>query len=143
MRKRRLAEKQALVRMLIMILIYCSTVIENLHLLYFQFASIDEQGSFNPSKKIVLDYDPKTKEELVTVNARLAEKLKSHQIEGVMFMWDATFESVQKLQKSRGGGCILAHCMGLGKTFQVNRCLNISQGKYEVYTSYQRTISLE
>jgi hypothetical protein len=34
-------------------------------------------------------------------------------------MWDACFESLKQVEKTKGSGCILAHCMGLGKTFQV------------------------
>lgn len=34
-------------------------------------------------------------------------------------MWDCCCESVRKIEKSAGSGCILAHCMGLGKTLQV------------------------
>lgn len=40
---------------------------------------------------------------------------------GVQFMWDCCCESVKKIEKSAGSGCILAHCMGLGKTLQVLR----------------------
>ena len=52
-------------------------------------------------------------EELVIVNQKLADKLKFHQIEGVKFMWNACFQSVVS------SGCVLAHCMGLGKSLQV------------------------
>ena len=38
---------------------------------------------------------------------------------GVQFIWDCCCESVQKANSSPGSGCILAHCMGLGKTLQV------------------------
>jgi hypothetical protein len=41
------------------------------------------------------------------------------QVKGVKFMWDACFESLKEAEKTKGSGCILAHCMGLGKTFQV------------------------
>lgn len=68
---------------------------------------------------LVLDIDKKTNKPLIEVNTKLTKRLKPHQVEGVQFMWDACFESVSRLKKDRGSGCILAHCMGLGKTFQV------------------------
>jgi len=41
----------------------------------------------------------------------------------VEFMWDNTVESLEKLKSDDDGtstrGCILAHCMGLGKTLAV------------------------
>lgn len=40
-------------------------------------------------------------------------------IQGVQFMWDCCCESVKEANSSHGSGCILAHCMGLGKTLQV------------------------
>lgn len=67
----------------------------------------------------VLDFDDTTKKELLTVDKDLLKILKPHQINGIKFMWDACFESLAKIQKSQGNGCILAHCMGLGKTLQV------------------------
>ncbi|XP_026482209.1 LOW QUALITY PROTEIN: transcriptional regulator ATRX homolog [Ctenocephalides felis] len=69
--------------------------------------------------KLVLDFDPETKKELITVHKKLVKHLKPHQATGVKFMFDACFESVKQIDKGYGSGCILAHCMGLGKSLQV------------------------
>ena len=79
-----------------------------------EFETKDWDGIFN-------------KEPLVQVDEDLKSNLKSHQVEGIQFIWDCVIESVKKEgdeyklgMKQTGNGCILAHCMGLGKTLQVN-----------------------
>lgn len=67
-------------------------------------------SSIIESDQVILDYAP-----LITVDQNLVKLLKPHQKEGIQFMWDACFESCDNLRESTGGGCILAHCMGLGE----------------------------
>lgn len=43
----------------------------------------------------------------IRVDENLVKDLKPYQKEGVSFMWNALFHE--------NHGCILAHCMGLGK----------------------------
>ncbi|KAI3373536.1 hypothetical protein L3Q82_022139 [Scortum barcoo] len=69
--------------------------------------------------KLILDQDEATKEPLVQVHKNLVTRLKPHQVDGVQFIWNSCCESVKKANSSSGSGCILAHCMGLGKTLQV------------------------
>ncbi|XP_013408258.1 transcriptional regulator ATRX [Lingula anatina] len=65
--------------------------------------------------KLVLEMDANGKP-VIEVNSKLAKKLKPHQVEAVEFQWDCCIETLDTLKKEEGSGCILAHCMGLGKT---------------------------
>jgi len=47
------------------------------------------------------------------------------QFVAVEFIWDNIIESVDRLKENAdGSGCILAHCMGLGKTLSVSNYRN-------------------
>ncbi|XP_031765799.2 uncharacterized protein LOC113521958 isoform X2 [Galleria mellonella] len=70
--------------------------------------------------EVCLEYDFEQNQPVVTIHPFFTKVMKAHQYEGVKFMWDACFESLAHIASGhRGGGCILAHCMGLGKTLQV------------------------
>ncbi|XP_072942561.1 uncharacterized protein [Epargyreus clarus] len=70
--------------------------------------------------EVCLEYDFEQMCPVVTVHPFFTKVMKAHQYEGVKFMWDACFESLSQMEAGHpGGGCILAHCMGLGKTLQV------------------------
>lgn len=45
------------------------------------------------------------------VHSDVTKYLKTHQIDGIKFLFENCYE--------QNSGCILAHCMGLGKTLQV------------------------
>lgn len=67
---------------------------------------------------IILDYDSKKKINII-VHRDIQKHLKSHQTDGIKFMYDCCYGSVDSLKDHAGSGCILAHCMGLGKTLQL------------------------
>lgn len=59
-------------------------------------------------------------EEAVRIPPSISAKLKTHQVAGIRFMWENIIQSIRKVKSGdKGLGCILAHTMGLGKTFQV------------------------
>ncbi|CAF3346610.1 unnamed protein product [Rotaria socialis] len=76
--------------------------------------------------ELVLETDRNTNNIVIEVDLMLVQYMKQHQVEGVRFLWSQLFESTAQIAASldretkllRGGsGAILAHCMGLGKTF--------------------------
>ncbi|XP_034129501.1 transcriptional regulator ATRX-like isoform X2 [Drosophila guanche] len=73
--------------------------------------------SINKSE-LILDYIERTNT-FVKVDSDIVKQLKPHQIDGVKFMYDSCYGGVDERKKNSGSGCILAHCMGLGKTLQL------------------------
>ncbi|XP_031635228.1 transcriptional regulator ATRX homolog isoform X2 [Contarinia nasturtii] len=83
---------------------------------YKQIYDIDSEIT---NGKLVLDVDFETKNELLSVASTIVKRLMPHQANAVKFMFDCCFESIAQLNVDSGSGCILAHCMGTGKTFSV------------------------
>jgi transcriptional regulator ATRX len=71
------------------------------------------------NKDVYLDIDETTRKPMLRVDPKIARQLKPHQIEGLKFMWENCFEKLTMAKTHVGSGCLLAHCMGLGKTLQV------------------------
>lgn len=59
----------------------------------------------------------------VQVQPSLVPAIKTHQWEGIQFLYEACVENIARLSSGFGTGAILAHCMGLGKTLQAS-CYN-------------------
>ncbi|XP_067663405.1 transcriptional regulator ATRX-like isoform X2 [Haliotis asinina] len=79
----------------------------------------DEQTKCPITTQLILEMDKDKKDPLIEVNKKLVRKLKPHQVEAAQFMWDCLCETTERIKKKEGSGCILAHCMGLGKTLSV------------------------
>ncbi|XP_062549056.1 transcriptional regulator ATRX-like isoform X2 [Armigeres subalbatus] len=79
-------------------------------------------GGSVPANQLILDYEPERKT-FIRVHPELVAKMKPHQKEGVKFMYDCCYGGSFE-GRSAGSGCILAHCMGLGKTMQVIALMN-------------------
>ena len=80
----------------------------------------------NELSNILVNPDHGTNEKPVYFPQFLINVLKAHQIDGVRFMWKRVIKSVEEVAGGdRGGACILAHSMGLGKTIQVVSFLHI------------------
>nr|XP_039263032.1 transcriptional regulator ATRX homolog [Styela clava] len=78
---------------------------------------IDEESQ-SPVKKLVTVSLTLSKQPHVEVHRQIVHKLKPHQVQGIQFLWDNIIEKVKDANSKRGSGCILAHCMGLGKSLQ-------------------------
>ncbi|EFQ28618.1 SNF2 family domain-containing protein [Colletotrichum graminicola M1.001] len=72
-------------------------------------------GTISSDKsRLIINDAKKDNQGLVYVNEHIGKQIKSHQINGVRFMWNQIVDDSKVRQ-----GCLLAHTMGLGKTMQV------------------------
>jgi len=69
--------------------------------------------------RVLVNVGHPSKENDIFLATQLARAAKPHQIGGIRFLYDNVVESLEQYAISPGFGCILAHSMGLGKTFQV------------------------
>ena len=67
---------------------------------YNKMFSLTEEPD-KPITKLVLDFDPDSKDVLVEVDKKIVSKLKPHQARGVKFMWDACFESIAQIEEDK------------------------------------------
>ncbi|XP_065355571.1 transcriptional regulator ATRX-like isoform X2 [Calliphora vicina] len=79
---------------------------------------LKDHPDVDKNKELILDYIKETKT-FIKVHPGIVKYLKPHQFDGVRFMYDSCYGGVDALKKIPGSGCILAHCMGLGKTLQL------------------------
>lgn len=93
-----------------------------------------EKGTLSEGRELILDYNSE-KKEFIKVHPDLVKHLKDHQFEGIKFMYDCCYGSVDNIRKNPGSGCILAHCMGLGKTLQLIALLHTVISYKELKTS--------
>lgn len=79
-----------------------------------------ESEAIDDVEPLVLGTDNKNNEEIV-VHPKIASQLKLHQVEGLRFLFKSCYNdlNVSKSYREMDHGCILAHCMGLGKTLQL------------------------
>jgi SNF2 family DNA or RNA helicase len=87
----------------------------------------------SPGDKVI-NLVRKPNQEPIFIEAKIATKMKSYQLEGVQFLWRELTSDPDQAQ-----GCLLAHTMGLGKTMQsiaLLRCVDTaSQSPSENITS--------
>lgn len=88
----------------------------------------------------VLEFDAETNKPEVEVHAALVRSMKPHQFEGAKFLYKTMIESTRDVSEGKpGGGAILAHCMGLGKTF-VTVCFLHTLLTHKILKTYIRKI---
>lgn len=112
--------------------------------------SAHDQKQLPVAFELVLETEPNSGQIVIEVDLMLVQYMKQHQVEGVRFLWSQVFESTHRVAASfdhesgqdRGGsGAILAHCMGLGKTFTTIALIH-TLFRYPNLTHTHRTLIL-
>lgn len=76
-------------------------------------------------QRVLVNVDHGEDEEPIYLPQHLADAVKPHQIGGIRFLYDNIIINASKFNRTTGLGCILAHSMGLGKTFQLITFIDI------------------
>lgn len=84
------------------------------------------QNETKSNGELLLKRNSKTLEKIY-VHPDVSKHLKNHQIDGIKFLFENCYEE--------NSGCILAHCMGLGKTLQVISLLHAVINSTEYLTN--------
>lgn len=77
-----------------------------------------QENNSSNGVRIVLGTDIEKNQEFV-VHPKIAIQLKTHQIDGLKFLFKSCYSDLNASRTNCDQGCILAHCMGLGKTLQL------------------------
>lgn len=78
----------------------------------------DDNYQLDGEGRVVVNVDHLPNEPDIFLPPHLARLAKPHQISGIRFLYENVVESLENYRISSGSGCILAHAIGLGKTFQ-------------------------
>jgi len=78
----------------------------------------DQSNKPDSDGRVLVDVCHPSKEKDIFLPPQLARTAKAHQVAGIRFLYDNVVGSQDQYETSTGSGCILAHSMGLGKTFQ-------------------------
>ncbi|KAG6001772.1 hypothetical protein E4U21_003817 [Claviceps maximensis] len=78
-------------------------------------AKLDRAATMSSDKsRLIINESKQDDQSFICINQYIGSRIKSHQIDGVRFMWNQIIQDSAVRQ-----GCLLSHSMGLGKTMQV------------------------
>ncbi|XP_070139732.1 transcriptional regulator ATRX homolog isoform X4 [Drosophila kikkawai] len=100
--------------------------------------ALKNRTTFTIKTDLILDYIESTKT-FIAVDKDIVKQLKPHQKDGVKFMYDSCYGGTDLSNTNSGSGCILAHCMGLGKTLQLIALLH-TVISYEELNTYKMLV---